>query len=167
MPTLRSKRNYSGIDSRPGAADNILNGASAMRDIQLRDKSIKSRKGHQKMHSTAVVASSLLWGDTDTEVIALNSVSWARPDSASGWSYEFAVRFSNVPSASARQLLLGPLNAKIETTGKITVGADVGAGLLPLLSTGTLSKNTDHYISVTYDPSGAGTLLLYIDGVLA
>lgn len=165
MPRITSRGNFQGLDTRPGAVDSSLNTAAAMDNIVLRDKDILKRKGHQKIHDDAIRCASVLWDDTSESSIRIGDFEFVNLTSAGGWSFEFAVRFETLPSAGVRLFLNGPLNAQVASTGIISVGSDTGGGAVFLASATALTVDTDHYISVTYDPAGAGTLILYINGV--
>jgi hypothetical protein len=161
MPRINSRGNFAGIDSRPGFADSSLNSCSDMRNIQLRDKAITKRLGHQKVHTDAAKRGSLLFDSEDASTVDLSTLSLT---SAGGWSYEFAFRLSGVPSAVTRVILTGPLNAQVTSAGTLQVGSDTGGGAVLLNSATTIAANTTYFVSVTYDPAGAGTLILYLDG---
>ena len=169
MPTLRSRRNFAGIDSRPGSTDNILNSASDMRNVQLRDKAITKRLGHQKIHDDAVKCASVLWDGTTSQGIRVPDYEFT--DLPAGtWSFEFAFRYDTaVPAASVRNIIMGPIEAQIIESGGsnfIEVGYDTGGGaVLPLVGTTAVVPDTDYFVSVTFDDTvGGGTIEIYLDG---
>jgi len=162
MPTQRSRRNWAGTDSRKGAVDNILNSASSMRDVVLRNKAIEKRLGHQKMHTDAIKCSSVLFDTTTTQPILADSTQLFDFTSLRGWTIEFSFSISEIPTSASRTILKGPFDVRITTGALLRVDVGVFANLD---SATTIVIDTDYYASITYDPAGAGTLTMYLDGV--
>lgn len=165
MPVISARGNFAGLDTRRGFADSSLNSCSDMRNIQLREKSIKKRLGHQKLHDDAVKGSSLCWSEFGNE-IPLEIDSPGAIDSGSGWSFEFAFRIDKLPTGGTpRKITNGYLVADVSNAGVLRVGSDTGGGPTFLTAATTIVIDTTFFVSVTYDPAGAGTLIVYIDGV--
>lgn len=173
MPRIYARGNYAGIDSRSGSDDSSINNCEDCMNIVHTDKTIKPRRGHQKLINKAIPTSGLIWNSfTAAGPMVIKDSGTTQWTTNGDYTLEFAYMLDGLPPAgSTRQLLDGPVGAYVDSAARLYVGWDTGAGVVyadagPVVGgVGSFPAETVFFVSVRYE-AATDTLTAYTDGSL-